>query len=108
GPGRRLRRRGAPGARRRCEVGADRRAVEPARRAADAARPMTAGRAGEPAEGIAPAGRVGPGLPEDFGLALDPSTRIVDDGRVLVGGTPPRILRLTAAGGAAVAGWAAG
>lgn len=36
-------------------------------------------------------------------LGLDPSTRVVDGGRVLIGGSPLRILRLSEAGAAAVA-----
>jgi mycofactocin system glycosyltransferase len=41
-------------------------------------------------------------------LALDPDTRRIDGGRVLVGGSPLRILRLTAAGAVAVEGLVAG
>ncbi len=37
-------------------------------------------------------------VPPEFRLALDPSVRVVDDGRALVGGSPTRVLRLTEAG----------
>ncbi|MEY2590467.1 MAG: mycofactocin glycosyltransferase [Acidimicrobiaceae bacterium] len=37
-------------------------------------------------------------LPADFGVALDPGVRALDDGTVLVGGSPLRLLRLTEAG----------
>jgi mycofactocin glycosyltransferase len=37
-------------------------------------------------------------LPADFGIALDPGVRRTDGTRVLVGGSPLRVLRLTAAG----------
>lgn len=47
-------------------------------------------------------------LPASFALALDPSTRIIDGGRVLIGGSPLRIMRLTAAGATAVAALAGG
>jgi mycofactocin system glycosyltransferase len=47
-------------------------------------------------------------LPPSFRVALDASTRVTDGGRVLIGGSPLRILRLTAAGGAVVAALAAG
>lgn len=39
-----------------------------------------------------------PPLPPGMALALDPSTRRIDDGTVLVGGTPLRLMRLTSAG----------
>ena len=47
-------------------------------------------------------------LPAGFGLALDPATRRIDGGRVVIGGSPLRILRLTAAGADLVSRWAAG
>lgn len=37
-------------------------------------------------------------VPDGFGLALDPDARWIAGGRVLVGGSPIRLLRLTAAG----------
>ncbi|MGE3619547.1 MAG: mycofactocin biosynthesis glycosyltransferase MftF [Acidimicrobiia bacterium] len=40
----------------------------------------------------------GPGLPPGFGLRLDPATRRLDDGRVLLGGRPRRLVRLTSTG----------
>lgn len=43
-----------------------------------------------------------PPLPAGWRLAFDPSTRRVDGGRALIGGTPLRILRLSAAGAALV------
>jgi len=39
-----------------------------------------------------------PLLPADWGIALDPGVRRIDGGSVLVGGSPLRLLRLTAAG----------
>jgi len=39
-----------------------------------------------------------PGLPAGFGVALDPRLRRVDRGRVLIGGTPMRLVRLSDAG----------
>lgn len=41
-------------------------------------------------------------------VRLDPSVRRVDGGRVLIGGSPLRVVRLTPAGAAAVASWEAG
>jgi mycofactocin glycosyltransferase len=41
-------------------------------------------------------------LPEGFGLELDPSVHTYRDDRVLVGGTPLRIIRLSEAGSAAL------
>lgn len=38
-------------------------------------------------------------VPADFRLALDPSVRVIDGGRALVGGSPVRVVRLTEAGG---------
>jgi mycofactocin system glycosyltransferase len=55
-----------------------------------------------------PPGAAGPvptadaALPEGFGLVLDASTRVREAGRVLDGGHPRRVLRLTTAGAAAV------
>ena len=37
-------------------------------------------------------------FPDDFRVALDPGVRRIDGGAVLVGGSPLRLLRLTAAG----------
>ncbi|MDO9407932.1 mycofactocin biosynthesis glycosyltransferase MftF [Patulibacter sp.] len=42
-------------------------------------------------------------FPDAFGLVLDAATSVGDGGRVLVGGSPRRVLRLSAAGGAVVA-----
>lgn len=42
-------------------------------------------------------------LPAGFGVTLDPSTRVAQRGRLLWGGTPTRVLRLTAAGAAELA-----
>jgi mycofactocin system glycosyltransferase len=39
-----------------------------------------------------------PGLPAGFGVALDPRVRRVDGGRVLIGGSPLRLVRLSDAG----------
>jgi mycofactocin system glycosyltransferase len=39
-----------------------------------------------------------PGLPAGFGVALDPRLRRLEEGRVLIGGTPLRLLRLSDAG----------
>lgn len=47
-------------------------------------------------------------LPDGFGIALDERVRRWDGGRSLLGGHPTRLLRLTAAGAAAVDRWAAG
>jgi mycofactocin system glycosyltransferase len=47
-------------------------------------------------------------LPAGMRLAIDPSVRRVDGGRVLIGGSPVRILRLTAAGAGLVDRLAAG
>ncbi|WP_053226738.1 glycosyltransferase [Solirubrobacter soli] len=41
-------------------------------------------------------------------LVFDPSARTLEGGRVLIGGRPTRLLRLTAAGAELVAGWRAG
>lgn len=43
-----------------------------------------------------------PPLPASFGLALDPATRRIDGGRVLIGGSPLRLLRLSDAGAVAL------
>ncbi|HEX3606474.1 MAG TPA: mycofactocin biosynthesis glycosyltransferase MftF, partial [Candidatus Dormibacteraeota bacterium] len=50
----------------------------------------------------------GIGLPAGFGVALDPRLRRLEDGRVLIGGSPPRLLRLSDAGARAVDRLAAG
>jgi mycofactocin system glycosyltransferase len=47
-------------------------------------------------------------LPAGFGVGLDPSTRRIDDGTVLVGGSPFRLLRLTPAGARLVDGLVGG
>ncbi len=47
-------------------------------------------------------------VPADFSLALDPDTEALDGGRVLLGGSPLRLLRLTPEGGRRVAAWNAG
>ncbi|MEZ5145188.1 MAG: mycofactocin biosynthesis glycosyltransferase MftF [Acidimicrobiales bacterium] len=49
-----------------------------------------------------------PAVPTGFGLALDPSVRRIDEGRVLVGGSPIRLVRLTERGAALVDRWARG
>jgi len=46
--------------------------------------------------------------PAGFGLALDPAARATDGGRVLIGGTPLRILTLTSAGQRLVGRWSTG
>ena len=52
-----------------------------------------------PEDALAPAG---------LGLRPDPGTRLLAGGTVLVGGSPVRVLRLTAAGARQVAGWWSG
>ncbi len=55
--------------------------------------------------------RQGPGaadLPAGARLRLDSTVRRFDRGRTLLGGSPLRVLRLSAAGAAVVDGWAAG
>jgi mycofactocin system glycosyltransferase len=47
-------------------------------------------------------------VPAGFRLRADPGLRVLADGTVLAGGSPVRVLRLAAAGKAAVAGWFAG
>jgi mycofactocin system glycosyltransferase len=47
-------------------------------------------------------------LPPGFGLVPDPASRRIDGGRVLVGGSPLRLLRLSPAGSRTVAGWGRG
>jgi mycofactocin system glycosyltransferase len=47
-------------------------------------------------------------LPAGWRLRLDPAHRRIDGGRVLVGGAPLRLLRLSEAGAKAVDQWAAG
>lgn len=49
-----------------------------------------------------PAAGPRPPLPPGFGLALDAGVRRLDGGTVLVGGSPLRVLRLSAAGAAAL------
>jgi mycofactocin system glycosyltransferase len=48
------------------------------------------------------------GLPAGFGVALDPRLRRLEGGRVLIGGSPPRLLRLSESGARAVDRLAAG
>lgn len=49
-----------------------------------------------------------PALPAGFGAVLDHRTRRIDGGRVLVGGTPLRLLRLSEAGARLLDRWSAG
>ncbi|GAC1317841.1 MAG: mycofactocin biosynthesis glycosyltransferase MftF [Acidimicrobiales bacterium] len=49
-----------------------------------------------------------PLFPAGWSLVLDPSTRRIDGGRVIVGGAPLRLLRLTVEGAAAVDAWVDG
>ena len=49
-----------------------------------------------------------PAAPADFGLEADRSLKRLDGGRLLVGGSPLRILRLSATGARLLAGWLAG
>jgi hypothetical protein len=48
-----------------------------------------------------------PPPPAELAVALHPKVRVLDRGRVLVGGTPLRVLRLTAEGARAIAEWGA-
>jgi len=48
------------------------------------------------------------GVPPDFHLVLDPAMRRTDGGRVVIGGAPLRVLRLTAAGAHALNALAGG
>ena len=60
---------------------------------------------------VAPGTAAGAGrgdLPAGFRLVPDPALRRVDGGRVLVGGYPLRLVRLTPAGSATVDGWWSG
>jgi mycofactocin system glycosyltransferase len=59
----------------------------------------TRSRASSPADELAPAG---------FRLRADPATRLVAGGSVLAGGSPLRVLRLTAPGARQVAAWLTG
>jgi len=52
--------------------------------------------------------KVEPVLPAHWGLTLDAGLRRTDTGRVLIGGYPMRVLRLSPAGARAVDDWAAG
>jgi mycofactocin system glycosyltransferase len=45
--------------------------------------------------------------PAELAVALDPAVRVVDRGRVLVGGSPLRVLRLSEDGARAIADWRA-
>jgi mycofactocin system glycosyltransferase len=47
-------------------------------------------------------------LPSGFGLRLDPGVRRLEQGRVLVGGSPLRMLKLSTAGAGVVDRWEAG
>lgn len=47
-------------------------------------------------------------VPAGFGLRFDPVVRRVDGGRVLIGGSPLRLLRLSPAGATAVGDWIGG
>src|SRR6266700_3830546 len=47
-------------------------------------------------------------IPADFGLVLDPSTRVARAGRILIGGTPFRLVRLSNDHAAALAAWRQG
>jgi mycofactocin glycosyltransferase len=47
-------------------------------------------------------------MPEDFGLVLDPSTRVESAGRMLLGGSPFRIVTLSDDQAAALAAWQRG
>ncbi|HEY0410671.1 MAG TPA: hypothetical protein VGE42_10440, partial [Candidatus Dormibacteraeota bacterium] len=49
-----------------------------------------------------------PGLPAGFGVALDQRLRRLEGGRVLIGGSPPRLMRLSDSGARAVDRLAAG
>jgi len=55
----------------------------------------------------APDGAVTP-LPGSFHLTVDPMTTVLDDGSVLMGGSPLRLLRLSPRARVVVAQWAAG
>lgn len=48
------------------------------------------------------------GVPAGTYLELDPDTRVLEGGRVLLGGSPLRVLRLDARGSRAVRAWVAG
>ena len=53
----------------------------------------------------------GPGdelVPAGFRLRPDPGSRTLADGKVITGGYPIRVLRLSAAGARHVAGWRSG
>lgn len=52
--------------------------------------------------------RVAEPLPEGWGVELDDDARRIDGGRVLVGGTPFRLLRLSEAGARLLDRWSAG
>jgi len=47
-------------------------------------------------------------LPSEFGLTMDPATATLDGGRVLMGGSPLRLLRVSSKAGALVGRWEAG
>lgn len=49
-----------------------------------------------------------PDLPPDFAVTLDPTTDLIDGGRVVVGGAPLRLLRLSGSGQSLVARWQRG
>jgi mycofactocin glycosyltransferase len=66
----------------------------------------------EDADAPAPIGaapdRVSAPLPSDFGLTPDTGTTSLDRGRVLMGGSPLRLLRVSARAGAVIDRWQAG
>ncbi|WP_344102959.1 mycofactocin biosynthesis glycosyltransferase MftF [Nocardiopsis rhodophaea] len=47
-------------------------------------------------------------LPESVGVFLDRGIRVIESGRVLIGGSPTRVIRLSAAGARAVGRWRKG
>ena len=62
----------------------------------------------EDAAGAAPLGGAPTPLPGTFGLSVDPTTKSLDQGRVLMGGSPLRLLRITARASSLVELWQAG
>ncbi|MGE0727595.1 MAG: mycofactocin biosynthesis glycosyltransferase MftF [Acidimicrobiia bacterium] len=69
---------------------------------------MNAGRVSPPDPPATPAVPGLPAVPADWTLTLDGSVRRFADGRVLLGGAPLRILRLTDAGATMLGRWVAG
>ena len=47
-------------------------------------------------------------LPPTFGLSADPATTVLDGGRVLMGGSPLRLLRVSSRASALIDRWKAG